>query len=69
MDFAPPMISRSRDVYASLPRSYAGGYNQQLASSIQYDFTFAEAVSYKLFAVQIQRVQIDGAGQMTASLH
>ena len=54
---------------ADTPHTYAGGYNQQLASSIQYDFTFAEAVSYKLFAVQIQRVQIDGAGQMSASLH
>ena len=42
-----------------------GGYNQQLASSIQYEFTFDQAVSYKIIAVQIQRVQIDGAGKMS----
>ena len=54
---------------ADTPHTYSGGYNQQLASSIQYDFTFSQAVSYKLIAVQIQRVQIDGSGQMTASLH
>lgn len=54
---------------ADTPHTYSGGYNQQLASSIQYEFTFDQAVSYKIIAVQIQRVQIDGAGQMSASLH
>ena len=53
---------------ADTPHTYSGGYNQQLASSIQYEFTFSQAVSYKIIAVQIQRVQIDGAGKMSASL-
>ena len=54
---------------ASMPHTYKGGYNQQMASSIQYEFTFGQAVRYKLIAVQLQRVQIDAAGQMTASLN
>ena len=48
--------------------AYCGGYNQQIASTIQYDFTFAEAVHYKLVAVQLQRVRIDALGRMTAKL-
>lgn len=48
--------------------AYCGGYNQQIASTIQYDFTFAEAVHYKLIAVQLQRVRIDALGRMTAKL-
>ena len=53
---------------ASTPHTYSGGYNQQLASNIQYEFTFSEAVRYKIVAVQLQRVEIDASGQMTASL-
>jgi hypothetical protein len=48
--------------------AYTGGYNQQIASTIQYDFTFAEAVHYKLIAVQLQRVRIDALGRLTAKL-
>ena len=53
---------------ASTPHTYSGGYNQQLASNIQYEFTFDQAVRYKIVAVQLQRVEIDASGQMTASL-
>ncbi len=48
--------------------AYCGGYNQQIASTIQYDFTFAEAVHYKLIAVQLLRVRIDALGRMSAKL-
>ena len=48
--------------------AYTGGYNQQIASTIQYDFTFDEAVKYKLIAVQLQRVRIDALGRMSAKL-
>jgi hypothetical protein len=54
---------------ASTPHTYSGGYNQRLASNIQYEFTFDQAVRYKLVAVQLQRVEIDAAGKMTASLN
>ena len=37
---------------------YSGGYNQQLVSTISYEFEFAEAVKWKLVAVQLQRVSI-----------
>ena len=53
---------------ASTPHTYSGGYNQQLASNIQYEFTFPVAVRYKIVAIQLQRVEIDASGQMTASL-
>ena len=48
--------------------AYCGGYNQQIASTIQYDFTFAEAVHYKLIAVQLLRVRIDALDRMSAKL-
>ena len=48
--------------------AYTGGYNQQIASTIQYDFQFPSAVKYKLVAVQLQRVRIDALGRMTAKL-
>ena len=54
--------------FASTPHTYSGGYNQRLASKIQYDFTFGVAWRYKLVAVQLQRVEIDASGLMTASL-
>ena len=48
---------------------YTGGYNQQLASTIQYDFTFAAGCRYKIVAVQLQRVRIDSTGRITATLN
>ena len=54
---------------ASNSHVYTGGYNQQLASTIQYDFTFSGACRYKLVAVQLQRVRIDSTGRITATLN
>lgn len=54
---------------ASNSHVYTGGYNQQLASTIQYDFAFASACRYKLIAVQLQRVRIDSTGRITATLN
>ena len=48
--------------------AYCGGYNQSIASTITYDFRFAEEVKYKLIAVQLQRVRIDPLGRMSAKL-
>ena len=48
--------------------AYTGGYNQQIASTIQYDFEFNQNVKYKLVAVQLQRVRIDALGRMSAKL-
>ena len=47
---------------------YTGGYNQQLASTIEYAFTFGVECRYKLIAVQIQRCKIDAVGRISASL-
>ena len=47
---------------------YSGGYNQQLASTIEYAFSFAVECRYKIIAVQIQRCKIDSVGRITASL-
>jgi len=47
---------------------YSGGYNQQLVSTISYEFYFAEAVKYKLVAVQLQRVSIQADGKVVANL-
>ena len=47
---------------------YSGGYNMRLASTVDYAFTFKEAVSYKIVASQIQRVTIDAVGKLSASL-
>ena len=48
---------------------YTGGYNMQLASTIQYDFTFAVSCRFKIVAVQLQRVRIDSTGRITARLN
>ena len=47
---------------------YSGGYNMRLASTVDFAFTFAENVSYKIVASQIQRVTIDAVGKLSASL-
>ena len=47
---------------------YSGGYNMRLASTVDYAFTFKEAVSYKIVASQIQRVTIAAVGKLSASL-
>ncbi len=48
--------------------NYSGGYNMQLASTIQYDFRFDVAVKFKIVAVQLQRVRIDALGRITSTL-
>jgi hypothetical protein len=47
---------------------YSGGYNCSLASNIVFEFTFAQACRYKIFAVQLQRVKIDSLGVMRSYL-
>jgi len=47
---------------------YSGGYNMQLASTVQFEFEFAANVDYRIFAVQLQRVSIDSLGLIRASL-
>ena len=48
---------------------FSGGYNMNLASNVDFEFTFSEAVRYRIFAVQIQRVKIDSAGTIASFLH
>ena len=54
--------------HTATPHLYSGGYNMTLVSTIQYTFEFAEAVKYKLVAVQLQRVSIGSDGKVIASL-
>ncbi len=53
---------------ANNSHTYAGGYNQSLASTVTYFFQFAAAVKYKIFAVQLQRCRIDSIGRVSAKL-
>ena len=68
-DFPPPGRLCFAAHCAENSHVYTGGYNQQLASTIQYDFTFAGACRFKLIAVQLQRVRIDSTGRITATLN
>ena len=68
-DFPPPGRLCFASHCASNSHVYTGGYNQQLASTIQYDFTFSGACRYKIIAVQLQRVRIDSTGRITATLN
>jgi len=47
---------------------FSGGYNMQLASNVDFAFTFATAVDYRIVASQIQRVSIDALGKIRARL-
>ena len=47
---------------------YTGGYVMSNASNVIFEFTFDEAVYYRIVAVQLQKVQIDSDGVMTATL-
>ena len=47
---------------------YSGGYNMQLASTVQFEFEFGENTDYRVYAVQLQRVSIDSLGLIRASL-
>ena len=45
---------------------YSGGYNMQNASQVSFEFKFPEAVDYRLYAVQLQRVSMDSLGRVKA---
>ena len=47
---------------------FSGGYNMSLASNVDFEFQFPEAVRYKVVAAQIQRVSIDAVGVIRARL-
>jgi hypothetical protein len=47
---------------------WTGGYNMQQSSQITIDLEFAENVDYRLFAIQLQRVTVNSAGLVQASL-
>ena len=47
---------------------YSGGYNMSIASNVDFEFSFAEAVNYRIFAVQLQRIKIDGTGRYSSYL-
>ena len=47
---------------------YSGGYNMQLSSQINVEVEFAEAVDFRVFAIQLQRVSISPLGLVTSSL-
>ena len=47
---------------------YTGGYNMQLASNVTIEVVFPQHVSYKIIAVQLQRVRMDNLGNLNAYL-
>ena len=48
--------------------AYTGGYNMTLASNVDFEVRFPEAVKWRLFAVQYQRTTINALGQVQAHL-
>ena len=47
---------------------YSGGYNMAHSSNITVDVEFAEAVNFRIYAVQLQRVVINADGNLISSL-
>jgi hypothetical protein len=47
---------------------YSGGFNMQLSSQVSVELEFPEAVDYRVFAVQLQRVTVNSIGLVQASL-
>ena len=47
---------------------YTGGYVMKIASNVIFEFTFDEAVKYRIVAVQLQTVAIASDGVITATL-
>ena len=47
---------------------FSGGYNMQLASNVDFEFTFNVACRFRVVASQIQRVSIDSLGKIRARL-
>ena len=54
--------------HASDDHVWSGGFNMSLNSQIALELKFDQTVDYRVFAVQYQRVHIDGIGIMTSSL-
>mgnify|MGYP000389118001 CR=1 FL=1 len=48
---------------------YTGGYNMNLASNVDFEFVFDQAVRYRVFAIQIQRIKINSAGEIASFLY
>ena len=53
---------------AEAENRWTGGFNMQLSSQIQIEIAFPEAVDYRIFAVQLQRVTVNSIGLIQASL-
>ncbi len=47
---------------------YSGGYNMQLSSQVTVELEFAQAVDFKVYAIQLQRISISPLGLVQASL-
>ena len=47
---------------------YSGGYNMQLSSQVTVEVEFAEAVDFRVYAIQLQRISISPLGLVQASL-
>ena len=73
--FSPPVgfASPGRLCFASHASTdstvlYSGGYNMTSASTIQFKFSFDQAVDYRLVAVQLAKCNIDERGILTSTL-
>ena len=53
---------------ADAENMYSGGFNMQLSSQVSVEVEFAEAVDFRVFAVQLQRVTVNSIGLVQASL-
>ena len=47
---------------------YTGGFNMQLSSQVTVEVEFAEAVDFRVYACQLQRVTVNSIGLIQASL-
>ena len=47
---------------------YTGGYNMQNSSQITTEVEFAEAVDFRIFAVALLRIDMDGVGRLSSTL-
>ena len=67
-DFPAPGRMCFANHAAEAAHTYSGGYNMTLASNVDFQFTFAQACRYKIFAVQLQRIKIDPVGRLASYL-
>jgi len=47
---------------------YTGGYNMSNSSQITVEVTFDEAVDFRVFAVSLQRIDMNIAGRLSSSI-